>query len=49
MEDQAYKEIFTKPIIRWGMITLLGSIPFCFGPALYLQLFIMPSLRFTQF
>ena len=36
MEEQAYKEIFTKPIVRWGMITLLGSIPFCFGPAIYL-------------
>lgn len=36
MSENTYNEVFTKPIIRWGMITLLGSIPLCFGPAIYL-------------
>lgn len=31
-----FDEVFTKEIIKYGKITLLGAIPFCFLPALYL-------------
>lgn len=34
--DQQYYESFTKPIIRYGMLTNLGAIPLCFLPAIIL-------------
>lgn len=36
MGSKTYEEVFSKPIIRWGMFTLLGAIPLCFIPAIYL-------------
>ena len=37
--DSSYEEVFTKPVIRIGMSTLLISVPLCFMPALYLWWF----------
>lgn len=34
--EQSYENIFTRPIIRYGRLTLLLSIPLCFVPAIYL-------------
>ena len=36
--ERTYENSFSKPIIRYGMMTLLLSIPLCFFPCLYLWL-----------
>lgn len=35
-DDSSYEAVFTKPVIKVGMATLLISIPLCFFPAAYL-------------
>ncbi len=32
----SYEEIFTKKIIKTGKLTLLGAVPLCLLPAIYL-------------
>lgn len=34
--SNSYEELFTKKIVKAGRWTLLGAIPFCFLPAIYL-------------
>jgi len=34
--DQNFEKVFTRPIIKYGRLTLLLSIPLCFIPAIYL-------------
>lgn len=36
--NDLYEEHFTKPIIKVGMLTLLGAIPLTFLPAIYLYM-----------
>lgn len=42
-----FDEVFSKEIVKYGKITLLGAIPLCFLPALYLYLVhdAVPSLQ----
>lgn len=44
--NQSFESVFTRPIIRYGRLTLLLSIPLCFIPAAYLaiQYDAMPSI-----
>lgn len=34
--EESYESVFTKPIVKYGRLTLLLAIPLCFIPALYL-------------
>ena len=37
--EERYKEVFTKPIIKYGRLTNLLAIPLCFLPAIVLWVF----------
>lgn len=45
--NNSFDELFSKPIVKYGRLTLLLSIPLCFIPAIYLAIFhnALPSAK----